>query len=77
LVSHAIGRNLFHKQLDLVFGIAHRLTQGLANGSLQRMLMALVVVALIVAAAPVVANPVSPNWPAPQPIPLLGWALWA
>ncbi|WP_210131223.1 monovalent cation/H+ antiporter subunit A [Stenotrophomonas rhizophila] len=77
VVSHAIGRNLFHKQLDLVFGFAHRLTQGLANGSLQRMLMALVVVAIIVAAAPFVANPVSPNWPSPQPIPLLGWALWA
>jgi multicomponent K+:H+ antiporter subunit A len=77
VVSHAIGRNLFHKQLDLVFGFAHRLTQGLANGSLQRMLMALVVVAIIVATAPFVANPVSPNWPSPQPIPLLGWALWA
>ena len=76
VVSRSIGRNLFHKQLDLVFGFAHRLTQGLANGSLQRMLMALVVVAIIVAAAPFVANPASPNWPSPQPIPLLGWALW-
>jgi len=76
VVSRSIGRNIFHKQLDLVFGFAHRLTQGLANGSLQRMLMALVVVAIIVAVAPFVANPASPNWPSPQPIPLLGWALW-
>ncbi|NYF36179.1 monovalent cation/H+ antiporter subunit A [Stenotrophomonas sp. JAI102] len=76
VVTRSIGRNIFHKQLDLVFGFAHRLTQGLANGSLQRMLMALVVVAIIVAAAPFVANPASPNWPSPQPIPLLGWALW-
>ena len=76
VVSRSIGRNIFHKQLDLVFGFAHRLTQGLANGSLQRMLMALVVVAVIVAAAPFVAHPTSPNWPSPQPIPLLGWALW-
>ena len=76
VVSRSIGRNIFHKQLDLVFGFAHRLTQGLANGSLQRMLMALVVVAVIVAAAPFVAHPASPNWPSPQPIPLLGWALW-
>jgi len=76
VVSRSIGRNLFHKQLDLVFGFAHRLTQALANGSLQRMLLALVVVAIIVAAAPFVANPVSPKWPSPQPIPLLGWALW-
>ncbi|MFL9583385.1 monovalent cation/H+ antiporter subunit A [Stenotrophomonas sp. AB1(2024)] len=76
VITRSTGRNLFHKQLDLVFGFAHRLTQGLANGSLQRMLMALVVVAIIVAAAPFVANPVSPNWPSPQPIPLLGWALW-
>ena len=76
VVTRATGRNLFHKQLDLVFGFAHRLTQALANGSLQRMLLGLVVVAIIVAAAPFVATPVSPNWPSPQPLPLLGWGLW-
>jgi len=53
-----------------------RLTNGIANGSLQRMLLGLVLVAITVAAAPFVANPASPNWTAPQPVPLLGWALW-
>lgn len=77
VITRTTGRNLFHRQLDLVFGVAHGLTHALANGSLQRMLMALVVVAIVVAAAPFVANPVSPNWPSSQPIPLLGWVLWA
>ena len=48
----------------------------LANGSLQRMLFALVLVAVIVAAAPYIANPVMPVWLAPQSMPLLGWTLW-
>ncbi|CCP18723.1 monovalent cation/H+ antiporter subunit A [Stenotrophomonas maltophilia] len=70
------GRNVFHRQLDLLSAAAQRLTNGIANGSLQRMLLGLVLVAIVVAAAPFVANPASPNWTAPQPIPLLGWALW-
>ena len=70
------GRNVFHAQLDAVSALAMRLTNGIANGSLQRMLLGLVLVAIVVAAAPFVANPASPNWTAPQPIPLLGWALW-
>ncbi|KAG1318890.1 hypothetical protein G6F63_015005 [Rhizopus arrhizus] len=71
------GRNVFHAHLDAVSALAMRLTNGIANGSLQRMLLGLVLVAIVVAAAPFVANPASPNWTAPQPIPLLGWALSA
>ncbi|WP_269792754.1 monovalent cation/H+ antiporter subunit A [Stenotrophomonas sp. Iso1] len=74
--NRPLGKHLFHRCLDLLFGFAHRLTTALANGSLQRMLMALVLVAVIVAAAPFIANPAMPAWPAPQPIPLLGWSLW-
>ncbi|PZU20765.1 MAG: monovalent cation/H+ antiporter subunit A, partial [Stenotrophomonas sp.] len=70
------GKHLFHRGLDALFGFAHRLTTVLANGSLQRMLFALVLVAVIVAAAPYIANPVMPVWPAPQSMPLLGWTLW-
>ncbi len=70
------GRNVFHAQLDAVSALAMRLTNGIANGSLQRMLLGLVLVAIAVAAAPFVADPASPNWTAPQPMPLLGWALW-
>ncbi len=74
--NRPVGKNLFHQGLDLLFGFAHRVTTALANGSLQRMLMALVLVAVVVAAAPFIANPTMPTWPAPQPIPLLGWTLW-
>ncbi|KRG66534.1 monovalent cation/H+ antiporter subunit A [Stenotrophomonas humi] len=74
--NRPLGKHLFHRGLDLLFGFAHRFTAALANGSLQRMLMALVLVAVIVAAAPFIANPAMPTWPAPQPIPLLGWTLW-
>lgn len=74
--NRPVGKHLFHHCLDLLFGFAHRFTTALANGSLQRMLMALVLVAVIVAAAPFIANPAMPAWPAPQPIPLLGWSLW-
>src|SRR5690606_6459147 len=57
-------------------GLAQRLTHALANGSLQRMLLALVLVAVVATAAPFVAAPSWPAWPAAQPMPLLGWALW-
>ncbi|KAG1436475.1 hypothetical protein G6F55_014209 [Rhizopus delemar] len=46
------GRNVFHAQLDAVSALAMRLTNGIANGSLQRMLLGLVLVAIVVAAAP-------------------------
>ena len=71
------GRDAFHFQLDLLSALAQRLTGAIANGSLQRMLLGLVVVAVIVGAAPWLAAPAWPNWPSPQPMPLLGWALWA
>ena len=74
--TRTTGRNVFHAQLDALSALAMRLTNGIANGSLQRMLLGLVLVAIAVAAAPFVANPASPNWTAPQPIPLLGWVLW-
>ena len=74
--NRPLGKQLFQRNLDVLFGVAHRFTAGLANGSLQRMLLALVLVAVIVAAAPYIANPALPAWPAPQPMPLLGWTLW-
>ncbi|WP_456362752.1 monovalent cation/H+ antiporter subunit A [Xanthomonas sp. 60] len=76
--STPTGRNLFHRNLDALSALAQRLTAGIANGSLQRMLLGLVVVAIVVAAAPWLAAPsLLPNWPSPQSMPLLGWGLWA
>ncbi len=49
--------------LDAISALAMRLTNGIANGSLQRMLLGLVLVAITVAAAPHIANPASPTGP--------------
>ena len=71
------GKAAFDRLLMAVFTATNRSTQWLANGSLQRMLGALFVVAICVAAAPWLGeNVVRPAWPAPQPLPLLGWVLW-
>ncbi len=74
--NRPLGKMLFHRNLEVLFVIAQRFTQAIANGSLQRMLLALVLVAMAVAAAPFVAQPEAPAWPAPQAMPLLGWMLW-
>lgn len=71
------GKAVFERTLKMLFAAANRSTSALANGSLQRMLAALFVVAIAVAAAPWLASGTSlPAWPAPQPLPLLGWMLW-
>jgi len=74
--NRPVGKQLFQRGMDALFGLAQRLTHALANGSLQRMLLALVLAAVVAAAAPFVAAPSWPAWPAAQPMPLLGWALW-
>ncbi|MGB3393046.1 MAG: monovalent cation/H+ antiporter subunit A [Stenotrophomonas sp.] len=74
--NHPLGKQAFQRGMDALFGFAQRFTQKLANGSLQRMLLALVLVAMVVAAAPYLATPAWPAWPSPSPMPLLGWALW-
>ena len=74
--NRAVGKQMFQRGMDALFGLAQRITHALADGSLQRMLLALVLVAVIVAAAPYAAAPAWPAWPAAQPMPLLGWVLW-
>ncbi|NCT88659.1 monovalent cation/H+ antiporter subunit A [Stenotrophomonas acidaminiphila] len=74
--NRPVGKLLFQRGMDALFGLAQRITHALADGSLQRMLLALVLVAVIVAGAPYAAAPAWPAWPAAQPMPLLGWALW-
>ena len=74
--NRPLGKQAFQRGMDALFGFAQRCTHALANGSLQRMLLALVLVAMVVAAAPHLAAPAWPAWPSPQPMPLLGWALW-
>ena len=71
------GKAAFERTLKILFTVANRSTSALANGSLQRMLAALFVVGIAVGAAPWLADGVTlPDWPAPTPLPLLGWVLW-
>ncbi|SBV38033.1 putative K(+)/H(+) antiporter subunit A/B [uncultured Stenotrophomonas sp.] len=74
--NHPLGKQAFQRGMDALFGLAQRCTHALTNGGLQRMLLALVLVAMAAAAAPHLAAPAWPAWPSPQPMPLLGWALW-
>ncbi len=70
------GQALFNWHITTLFRLAVRFTQGIANGSLQRMLALLVLAAVVVAVTPFVGAGRLPDWPAPQPMPPLGWALW-
>jgi multicomponent K+:H+ antiporter subunit A len=76
LHNRATGRSLFDWQLNALFRLAARGTNMLANGSQQRMLLLLLVAMLATAAWPFLAGGALPAWPAPQPLPPLGWALW-
>ncbi len=70
------GKALFQWQLDALSGLALRFTSLIVDGRLQRMLLLLVLAALAVGVAPFIGEGALPAWAAPQPIPLLGWALW-
>ena len=76
VVTRSQGRMLFDWHLDALSSLALRFTDGIANGSLQRMLLMLVLVAIAVGAAPFIGGGELRAWPAPQPMPLLGWLLW-
>lgn len=76
VVARSLGHQLFQFNLDALFALAHRFTDLLASGSLQRSLLWLVLAAIVVAAAPFLGAGDWPAWHASQPMPLLGWALW-
>jgi len=74
--NNAIGKYLFKRSTEIVFHFAQYVTHTMANGSLQRMLLALVLVTIIAAAAPFLAVPAWPTLAASQSMPLLGWVFW-
>ena len=81
VVVRAIGHRLFRLNIDTLFRAARRATQAVANGSLQRSLLALVLVALAAGAAPFVASwpgggPPVPDLGLGQPMGRLDWVLW-
>ena len=77
IVRQSPGRRVFRWNMEALYALAERFTSRLANGSLQRSLVWLVLAALFAGAMPFVTG-VSPplQWRAPQPMPLLGWLLW-
>ena len=76
VVRRSLGRYLFLWNLNILFKLAVRFTDGLANGRLQRSLLWLVLAAIVVAAAPFLVEPAWPTLRASQSMPLLGWVLW-
>lgn len=77
IVRHSFGRLVFRWNMEALYALAGRFTARIANGSLQRSLLFLVLAAVAAGAAPFVAGDASPlQWRAPQPMPLLGWLLW-
>ena len=77
IVRRSLGRRLFHWNMDALYALAERFTGSVANGSLQRSLLWLVLAALAAGAAPFwLGVPGGIQWGAPQPLPVLGWLLW-
>jgi len=77
IVRRSLGRNLFRWNMEALYGLAERFTARIANGSLQRSLVWLVLAALAAGAAPFLSGSHAPPvLRAPQPMPLLGWLLW-
>ena len=71
----SLGRRVFEWKYDRATGWAARLTARLENGSLQRYLGLMVVSALVMGATPFLAGSLSPGQS--QPMPPLGWLVWA
>ena len=77
MVRRSLGRHLFRWNMDALYALAGRFTARVANGSLQRSLLYLVLAALVAGAWPFLSGgAASLPWRAPQPMPLLGWLLW-
>jgi multicomponent K+:H+ antiporter subunit A len=77
IVRRSLGRHLFHWNMEALYAMAARFTGWVANGSLQRSLLWLVLAAIAAGAAPFLSGAHAPlQLGAPQPMPLLGWLLW-
>jgi len=77
IVRQSWGRHLFYVNVDALNNLARRFTRRIANGSLQRSLLLLLLAAMVLATLPALA-PLLGTGPGPgiQPMPPLGWGLW-
>ncbi|WP_298579559.1 monovalent cation/H+ antiporter subunit A [uncultured Luteimonas sp.] len=73
------GRQLYQFNVDKLFNAAWRFTGRVAAGGIRRSLFWMIVVVLVVGAAPFIGKEAAllGDLPAPQPMPWLGWILWA
>ncbi|MGY1410476.1 MULTISPECIES: monovalent cation/H+ antiporter subunit A [unclassified Luteimonas] len=73
------GRHLYHVNVEKLFNAAWRFTGRVAAGGIRRSLFWMIVVVLVVGATPFVGKEAAllVDLPGPQPMPLLGWILWA
>src|SRR5690606_34618559 len=78
-VRQSQGRKLFHLNIEALLRFGRRFTHTVANGSMQRSLLWLLMVAVAAGAAPFVAawgEPTQPVVFAGQPMVRLAWVLW-
>ncbi len=76
IVRESLGRRIFFFNVERLYVLANRFTRAIANGSVQRSLMLLVVVAIVLAAAPYAGDLSLPPMPDLGTLPLLGWIGW-
>ncbi|MET0289391.1 MAG: monovalent cation/H+ antiporter subunit A [Pseudoxanthomonas sp.] len=74
--SKPTGRDAFWRNLERLFVMGNRISEALANNSLQRSLLMLVLVAIAAAAAPLLTDGLPLSLAGNQPMPLLGWMVW-
>jgi len=70
------GKALFQWNLRALLAATTGMTDAVANSNLQRMLMLLMLSAVVVALVPFLQGGALPAWPAPAPMPALGWMVW-
>ncbi|KPN19540.1 cation:proton antiporter [Xanthomonas sp. Mitacek01] len=79
VVTRSIGRNVFQLNVEALFALARRFTARVANGSLQRSLFLMIAIALLLAGTPMLGGTFEllATLGRPQPLPVVGWVLWA
>ena len=73
------GNHLFTVNVEALFAAAWRFTERVAEGGIRRSLFWMIVLVVLVGAVPFLGKDASllSGLPDPQPMPLLGWILWA
>ena len=77
IVRRSLARHVYGWNMEALYTLADRFTDAIANGSLQRSLLLLVVAAVGAGLAPFLSGShAALDWRLAQPMPALGWVLW-